>query len=120
MRKILFVNTILLYNLFSNVDGLYDLKSEGYEQYQDILVKGEIVEKASFGKRYAEERFKIVNSILEKYQRPFTMLDIGAAQGYFSLRAAELYPDSTFVLLEGSNKAYPQNIRATREHLKLK
>lgn len=98
-----------LSSIYSNTNEmLYDLKSEGLEQYQDILINGEVYQKASYGERYLEDRFAIVNSILKKYERPFTMLDIGASQGYFSLKAAGMYPDSVFVMLEGSNNVYPK------------
>ena len=87
---------------------IYDLKKHGYEQYQDIYVNGKVQKKASYHERYKEKRFQIVDSVLSKYKRPFTMLDVGAAQGYFTFRAAEKYPQSVFVMLEGSNSVYPK------------
>lgn len=88
-------------------EDLFNLKQLGFEQYQDIYVKGQVIEKASYAERFLEQRFAIVNSVLSRYVRPITLLDIGSAQGYFSFRAAEMYPDSVFVMLEGSNPAYP-------------
>lgn len=85
----------------------FDLEAEGFEQYQDVYFRGEILKKASYGERFLDERFAIVNSVLRRFKRPFTLLDIGAAQGYFSIRGAETYPESVFVMLEGSNPVYP-------------
>lgn len=86
---------------------LYDLKKNKYEQYQDVYVQGRVISRASYGERFLEDRFKIVNNIFKKYTRPFTVFDIGASQGYFSFRGAELYPESVFVMLEGNNETYP-------------
>jgi hypothetical protein len=105
MRKVFF---LLVIQLCANVPTLFDLEAEGFEQYQDIYVQGAVLKKASYNERFMEERFAIVDSILQKYQRPFTLLDVGAAQGYFSIRAAERYPESVFVMLEGSNPTYPK------------
>lgn len=87
--------------------GLFDLKEQGLEQYQDVYVKGTILEKASFTERFLETRFSIVHDVLKKQKGNFTMLDVGASQGYFSFKAADLYPNSLFIMLEGSNPAYP-------------
>ncbi len=87
--------------------GLVDLEKQGCEQYQDIYVNGVVIKKASFAERYEEKRFEIVNSVFQRYNRPFSVLDVGAAQGYFTFRGAELYPDSVFTMMEGSNSAYP-------------
>lgn len=92
--------------LYSESDPL-DWTNQGYEQYQDIYVQGTVIGKASYGERYLEERFERVNRIFSRYKRPFTVLDVGAAQGYFSFRGAEIYPESVFVMLEGSNSVYP-------------
>jgi hypothetical protein len=86
----------------------FDIEKAGYEQYQDLYIRGQVVKKASYGERFMGQRFDIINSVLKRYSRPFTMLDVGAAQGYFCFRAAEMYPDSVFVMLEGSNPAYPK------------
>lgn len=100
------MSALFLFNKAS-CDDLFDLKKEGLEQYQDIYVNGKIIEKASYAERFSEQRFAIVDSVLSRYHRPFTVLDIGSAQGYFSFRGAETYPESVFVMLEGSNPAYP-------------
>ncbi|MBS0655294.1 MAG: class I SAM-dependent methyltransferase [Verrucomicrobia bacterium] len=58
-----------------------------HEPYQDIFVNGSILAKGS-GPDCAS-RYEALKTIFALYKgRPFTMLDIGAAEGYFSFRAA--------------------------------
>jgi len=82
-----------------------DITSYGYEQYQDIIINNKIVKKAS-GKHNCPFRYELIKrELLDDYERPFTMLDLGASQGYYSLRAAYDY-DSVCVMIEGNNGAY--------------
>lgn len=67
------------------------------EQYQDEWVKGEVV---SRGVRDCESRWEMISAVASQWKRPFTVLDIGANLGYFSLRLAESF-DCTVVSLEG-------------------
>lgn len=54
--------------------------------YQDRWVRGKVVET---GDRECETRWHAIRDfVLSDYERPFTMLEIGADLGYFSLRAA--------------------------------
>ena len=46
-------------------------------------------------------RYQLIKKVLDQYERPFTMIDVGACDGYYSLRAAQDYNDSVFVMLEG-------------------
>jgi len=107
MRKAFILLYLISYVTYGDTTDLFDLEAAGFEQYQDVYVQGKLVKKASYHERFLDERFSIVDSILKRFNRPFTVLDIGAAQGYFSIRAAEAYPESVFVMLEGSNPAYP-------------
>lgn len=66
--------------------------------YQDIFVNGSIIKE---GVKDCAIRFPIIKNILDQYKRPFTVLDIGASEGYFSLRIATHYPESTCVMIEG-------------------
>lgn len=84
-----------------------DIAKLGYEQYQDIFINGEVVQRANYNHNDCSVRYELLNTILSNYNRPFTMLDIGASQGYYSFRAAFSYPDSVFVMIEGNNKHYP-------------
>lgn len=67
------------------------------EQYQDVWVHGECV---SRGVRECESRYEMIASVAERFRRPFTVLDIGANLGYFSLRLAEDF-DCTVLAVEG-------------------
>jgi len=68
------------------------------EQYQDIWVKGKLKAK---GIREVESRYQLIKSQAKKFRRPFTVLDIGANLGYFSIRLTEDFPDCTVVAIEG-------------------
>jgi len=62
------------------------------EQYQDIGDKK--------GVRDCAGRYALVREQLGRFKRPFTMLDIGANAGYFTLNAAGEFPNSMFVAVE--------------------
>lgn len=66
--------------------------------YQDIIVNGEVVV-SGWGPN-CSHRYDAIKFVLDLYQRPITVLDIGANHGYFSLRIAEEY-DSTVVMIDG-------------------
>ena len=67
------------------------------EQYQTEWVKGEAV---SEGVRRCDDRYEIVKSIAERYDRPFSVLDIGANLGYFGFRLMEDF-DCQVTFIEG-------------------
>ncbi len=48
----------------------------------------------------SECRYKVIQSVLDRYKRPFTLLEIGASQGYFSFKAAPDY-ESVCVMIDG-------------------
>jgi SAM-dependent methyltransferase len=66
-------------------------------QYQDIIKNGEVTKK---GQRECESRYVVIKEQLKKFQRPFTVLDIGANLGYFSFRIAYDFPNATCVMIE--------------------
>jgi hypothetical protein len=68
------------------------------EQYQDIWVRGSLKSK---GVREVESRYELIKSQAQKYERPFTVLDIGANLGYFSIRLTEDFPNCTAIAIEG-------------------
>lgn len=68
------------------------------EQYQDEWVRGRVV---SRGVRDCEGRWAMIRPLLARYRRPFTVLDLGANLGYFSLRTCEEFPEATAVAVEG-------------------
>ncbi len=67
------------------------------EQYQDEWVKGECVSK---GVRDCEGRYEVIREFASRFNRPFTVLDIGANLGYHSFRLMEDF-DCTAVMMEG-------------------
>lgn len=105
MKKYSFLIAIsLIMHQTFTIDFL-DLTKYNYEQYQDIIINGKVV-KAASGEHETQSRYAIIKTILDKYKRPFTLLDIGASQGYFSFKAAYDY-DVVCVMIEGNNPAYP-------------
>lgn len=66
--------------------------------YQDIIVNGETV---SRGTNICPPRYDLIKPILDQYKGTFNVLDIGSAQGYFSLRIAHEFPLSKCVMIEG-------------------
>jgi hypothetical protein len=58
-------------------------------QYQDLWVKGQAVHQ---GIRECEARYQILRDYCQQFQRPFSVLDIGANFGYFCFRLAEDFP----------------------------
>lgn len=69
------------------------------DTYQDILVDGNVIKE---GVKDCEVRYPNIKQIADKYKRPFTVLDIGASEGYFSIKMAQEYKDkATCVMIEG-------------------
>jgi hypothetical protein len=66
--------------------------------YQDRWINGKV---RAEGQRECNSRYEVIKNVLEKYQRPITVLDIGASEGYFSFRIAEDF-ESTCVMIEDS------------------
>ena len=69
------------------------------ELYQDQYVNGEIISK---GKRDCSHRYEAMKKVFSQYKRPFTILDIGANFGYYSIRAVTEY-DAVSVMVESEN-----------------
>jgi SAM-dependent methyltransferase len=67
--------------------------------YQDTWICGQAL---SEGERDCSTRYEYIKRFLQSYDRPITVLDIGANQGYFSFRIAEDFEDSTCVMIEGN------------------
>lgn len=66
--------------------------------YQDVWLNGSLIRT---GARECESRYTAIkNQLLNLYKRPFTVLDLGAAEGYFSARIAADFPSSTVVAVD--------------------
>ena len=60
---------------------------EDFKPYQDVWIQGHLFKS---GKRSCARRYKLIYDCLrERYRPGFTLLDIGASEGYFSIRLAE-------------------------------
>ena len=64
--------------------------------YNDIWINGKVIQE---GARPSEERYLKIAKFCENYKRPFSVLDIGAAEGYFTHRLASEF-DGTFTAVE--------------------
>ena len=73
-------------------------------QYQPHWVKGEIVKE---GLRGSEDRYKEISKFCNTYNRPFSVLDLGANFGYFSLRLAAEF-DCHVTMIEKAKGITPQ------------
>lgn len=80
----------------------YNYLKPSHEQYQDIIINNVVV---SQGVRECNQRYEAIVPILQQYNRPFTLCDIGASQGYFSFRVAHDFPQATCVMIEGNYSA---------------
>ena len=67
------------------------------EQYQDIWINGAV---DTPGIRECANRYEHIRAIAAQYERPFTVLDVGANLGYFSIRLTEDFPNCRVVAIE--------------------
>ena len=65
--------------------------------FQDQRLHGVTIDK---GQRDCATRYALIKAALPPWTRPFTMLDLGAAQGYFGLRFAEDHPYCCAVMID--------------------
>jgi len=90
------------FSLFSNQHPLLEnLQAEPWWDYQDVLVNGQTIHHGYA--QSGEDRYAAIKSILDQYERPIKVLDIGANNGYFSLRIAQDY-QAVNVLVDTSNR----------------
>ena len=71
--------------------------------YQDLFIGGETYR---VGTDECESRYELIKPVLDIYDRAFSVLDVGAAQGYFSFRIAQDYPHSTCLMAEADDTSY--------------
>ncbi len=71
--------------------------------YQDLVIGDDIY---PVGTDVCAPRYALIRPILDQFDRPFSVLDLGAAQGYFSFRIAGDYPESACVMVEANNTSY--------------
>jgi 2-polyprenyl-3-methyl-5-hydroxy-6-metoxy-1,4-benzoquinol methylase len=71
-------------------------KTYPIDTYNDIRVRGKTI---SPGYRNSEKRYAEIFKFCKKFNRPISVLDLGAAEGYFTFRLAEDFP-GVFVAVE--------------------
>ncbi len=69
------------------------------ESYQDVFAQGRVILK---GSNRCDIRYDLIQPILNLYKtKPFfSLLDIGAAEGYFSFRVASEYKNASCVMID--------------------
>ena len=68
--------------------------------YNDIRIKGKTL---SSGYRNSERRYEEIFKFCKKFNRPISVLDLGAAEGYFTFRLAEDF-SGVFVAVESNSE----------------
>lgn len=82
-------------------------KQNSEDIYQDIWIQG----KTQFqGVNLCENRYDLIKPILRGLEQ-FSVLDVGAAQGYFSFRIASDFPGAQCSMIEHANKNYDHHAR---------
>ena len=97
----LFSLAILLLQADSKIDSFLE-KYPGVI-YQDIVIQNKIYE---IGTEFCDSRYELLKPVLDLYERPFSVLDLGAAQGYFTFRIAQDYPLSSCLMIEANDTPY--------------
>ena len=77
---------------------IYDNNFSEIDTYNDIRIKGETV---SSGYRDSEKRYDEIFQFCKKFNRPISVLDLGAAEGYFTFRLSEDF-SGVFVAVESN------------------
>ena len=70
------------------------------DTYNDIRINGKTL---SLGYRNSEKRYSEIFKFCKKFNRPISVLDLGAAEGYFTFRLAEDF-DGVFVAVESNSE----------------
>ena len=102
-----------------------DNKSRKIDTYNDVRIKGQTI---SSGYRESEERYKEIFKFCKKFNRPISVLDLGAAEGYFTFRLSEDFSgvfiavesDSQRNLLDSCKKNNNRNILLLEKQMNLK
>lgn len=66
-------------------------------RYQETYIKGALDHDFQ---RECASRYEAIKKVLDDFRRPFSVIDIGANMGYFSVRIAEDYPMATVVAVD--------------------
>ena len=77
-----------------------DNKSRKIDTYNDVRIKGQTI---SSGYRESEDRYKEIFKFCKKFNRPISVLDLGAAEGYFTFRLSEDF-SGVFIAVESDSQ----------------
>ena len=77
---------------------IYENNFSKIDTYNDIRIKGETV---FSGYRNSEKRYDEIFQFCKKFNRPISVLDLGAAEGYFTFRLSEDF-SGVFVAVENN------------------
>ena len=77
-----------------------DKISRKIDTYNDVRIKGQTI---SSGYRESEDRYKEIFKFCKKFNRPISVLDLGAAEGYFTFRLSEDF-SGVFIAVESDSK----------------
>ena len=77
---------------------IYENNFSKIDTYNDIRIKGETI---LSGYRNSEKRYDEIFQFCKKFNRPITVLDLGAAEGYFTFRLSEDF-SGVFVAVENN------------------
>ncbi|MGB1377983.1 MAG: class I SAM-dependent methyltransferase [Nitrosopumilus sp.] len=102
-----------------------DKISRKIDTYNDVRIKGQTI---SSGYRESEDRYEEIFKFCKKFNRPISVLDLGAAEGYFTFRLSEDFSgvfiavesDSQRNLLDSCQKNNNRNILLLEKQMNLK
>ena len=77
---------------------IYENNFSKIDTYNDVRINGETV---SSGYRNSEKRYDKIFQFCKKFNRPISVLDLGAAEGYFTFRLSEDF-SGVFVAVENN------------------
>ena len=97
-NKITLDNLILILRNSDEHVKLLQSKISGIDTYNDIRIKGETI---SSGYRNSEKRYDEIFQFCKKFNRPISVLDLGAAEGYFTFRLSEDF-SGVFIAVESN------------------
>lgn len=107
MKKFFVIFVFLLSALSAeNKNGKIDAFLEKFsakKPFQDLVVRGKMIKE---GIMICRPRFEMIKPILDQYKSKFSVLDIGAAQGFFSFSIAHRYPHATTIMIEHGEEKY--------------
>lgn len=95
-----------------------EFKDESAWSYQTIIINGKIAYESdnwSGGKEVIFKRYAGFRCVLDRYKRPFKILDIGANSGFFGIKVAEDY-ESVVVMVDRNERLKKICARNTDRH----